>query len=118
MAQAPEIEQLVGWLTDWGQPVPETMRDHVNGRGGGQLDTDDMPGMTSAKDMSALDDASDAEFQSMWLEMMIQHHEGAIDMAQAEQADGHFEPALELARSIADSQQAEVDTMEKLMSPT
>jgi uncharacterized protein (DUF305 family) len=46
--------------------------------------------MMSADDMQALQDASDAEFQDMWLDMMIQHHEGAVEMASAERTEGQY----------------------------
>ena len=39
-------------------------------------------------DMTMLEDADGAEFDRMFLEMMVEHHEGAIDMARTELADG------------------------------
>ena len=123
-AQAPEIETLAGWLTDWDEQIPETIRDHVNaGNGAGDLsdsmedvDHGDMPGMMSPEDVDALENASDTEFQEMWLEMMIEHHEGAIEMAKAEQEDGRYKPAVDLAGDIVDSQSQEVATMQDLLS--
>ena len=122
-AQAPEIEALAGWLTDWDEQIPETIRDHVNaGHGAGDLsdsmedvDHGDMPGMMSPEDVDALENASDTEFQEMWLEMMIEHHEGAIEMAKAEQEDGRYKPAVDLAGDIVDSQSQEVATMQDLL---
>ena len=122
-AQAPEIETLAGWLTDWDEQIPETIRDHVNaGHGAGDLsdsmrdlDHGDMPGMMSADDIDALENTSDAEFQEMWLEMMMEHHEGAIEMAKAEQEDGRYKPAVDLAGDIVDSQSQEVATMQDLL---
>ena len=55
------------------------------------------------------------EFEDMWLEMMIEHHEGAIEMAKEEQADGVFQPAIDLAESVETSQQAEIDHMRELL---
>ncbi|MDQ4114969.1 MAG: DUF305 domain-containing protein [Actinomycetota bacterium] len=126
-AQSPEIETMSGWLQQWGEEVPSTMRDHVNGghEGHGDEDSsmsdsmegmdDDMPGMMSAEDMDALENASDAEFSDMWLKMMIEHHEGAIEMSETEQDEGRFKPAIDLAETIIESQTAEIDTMEKLL---
>ena len=122
-AQAPEIETLAGWLTDWDEQIPETIRDHVNaGHGAGDLsdsmrdlDHGDMPGMMSADDIDALENTSDTEFLEMWLEMMIEHHEGAIEMAKAEQEDGRYKPAVDLAGDIVDSQSQEVATMQDLL---
>jgi len=114
--QTPEIEQLTGWLTAWDEPVPETMRDHANAHGGDEMEMDSsMPGMMSAEEMSELENAPDAEFQTMWLEMMTEHHRGAIEMARVEQSEGAFKPAVELAETIESSQQAEIELMEDLL---
>lgn len=117
-AQAPEIQTFSGWLTDWDEEIPETVRDHANAHGdhvmGGDTGTD-MPGMMTADDMTALEEAPDAEFQSMWLDMMIEHHEGAVEMAKSEQEDGQYKPAVDLAADIAESQTAEIDTMQGLL---
>lgn len=123
-AQGPEIETMADWLTKWGEEVPETMRDHVNsGHDGGDMsDTmddmghgDEMPGMMTAEDMDALENASDAEFQDMWLEMMVEHHEGAVEMAETEQDDGQFKDAVNLAGQIIDAQKQEIETMNDLL---
>lgn len=122
-AQAPEIELFSDWLTEWGEEIPATMRDHVNGgHGEGEVseamegvDHGDMPGMMSAEDLAALEDASDADFQAMWLEMMIEHHAGAVEMATAHQRAGQYEPAVDLAGEIAESQAAEIETMQGML---
>lgn len=115
-AQAPEIEQMVDWLTAWDEPIPETMRDHANAHGEGGMDMDgDVPGMMSEEEMSELENAGDTLFQEMFLEMMIEHHQGAVEMARTEQDEGLFQPALELAASIESSQDDEINKMEELL---
>lgn len=111
MAQGPEIETLVGWLNDWSQPIPETMRDHANAHGDDMEMDSDMPGMMTAEDMKALGAAQGAEFEQMWLEMMIEHHEGAVEMAKTEKEDGKFADAIDLANTIIAAQDAEIDQM-------
>ncbi|MBD8870399.1 DUF305 domain-containing protein [Nocardioides donggukensis] len=113
-AQAPEIEQMTGWLTDWQQPIPETMRDHANSEGG-EMEMGDMPGMMSGEAMADLEASSDADFQGLLLEMMVEHHTGAIQMAESEQTSGTFDPAVELAGQIVTGQQAEIDQMEEML---
>ena len=122
-AQAPEIETMADWLTTWGEQVPETMRDHVNsGHDTGDMsDTmddmdhgEEMPGMMTAEDMDALENASDEDFQDMWLDLMIEHHGGAIEMAEAEQSEGRFKGAVDLAGDIVEAQTADIETMEEL----
>ena len=120
-AQAPEVEQMVDWLTGWGEEVPETSLDHSHA--GHDVDEmspvegmDDMPGMMTTEEMQALADAPDAEFQDLWLEMMVRHHEGAIEMARTEAEHGHFKPAVALAEEIEAAQEAELETMQGLVS--
>ena len=123
-AQAPEIETMVDWLTKWGEDIPETVRDHVNSHHGMEhMDSDDredtgmdMPGMMSADDMKSLDTAKDADFQDRWLEMMVVHHRGAVDLAAAQQENGQFKPAVELAEEIEATQTAEFETMQGRLS--
>ena len=121
-AQAPEIEVMSDWLQEWGEDIPETVRDHANAghdtedMDHGDMGDSEMPGMMSAEDMQALEDASDAEFQDLWLEMMVEHHEGAVEMAETEIADGQFNSAVDLAENIVESQTAEIKKMEGLLS--
>lgn len=121
-AQVPEIELMVDWLTAWDQPIPETVRDHVNGGHGADhgsmasdMDHGDMPGMMSADDMTELADADDATFEDLWLTMMIEHHEGAVTMSEQELEAGEDTDALDLARAIIDAQQDEITLMEDLL---
>ena len=121
-AQVPEIETFTDWLTDWDEEIPPTMLDHANaGHGSGErsetmegMDAA-MPGMMSGEQMDALQDAPDEAFQAMWLEMMIEHHEGAIEMARTEQEDGRYQAAVELAAEIEESQAGEIETMQELL---
>ena len=112
-AQTPEVETMTGWLTEWDEPVPDI---EAGGHDmGGDMESE-MPGMMTAEDMTALDDASDTEFQNMWLETMIEHHEGAVEMAEAEESDGLYKPAVDLAKGIQESQTAEIEKMQTLLS--
>jgi len=119
-AQAPEIETMTDWLQQWDEPVPETVRDHAHAGGDGHGGTDmeddmNMPGMMSAEDMTALENAQGAAFEEMWLEMMIEHHQGAIEMALTEQEEGEHPPAIELAEEVETSQQSEVEAMQEIL---
>jgi uncharacterized protein (DUF305 family) len=115
-AQGPEIEQMSSWLEAWGEDVPDTgdMEGMDHGDMGG--DAADMPGMMSADDMGNLEAASGAEFDEMFLSMMIEHHKGAIEMAQTEQSDGEYPDAIEMAETIEKAQTAEIQTMEELLA--
>jgi len=79
------------------------------------MDDADMPGMMTADEMEALMNSSDVEFQDMFLEMMKEHHEGAIEMAETELAQGESPDAIDLAASVVTTQQAEIDQIDQLL---
>lgn len=121
-AQGPEIETMSDWLQDWNEEVPETMRDHANaghdmeGMGDSMDDLDsDMPGMMSGDDFDELENAPDSEFQTVWLEMMVAHHEGAVEMARDQQESGQYRPAIDLAGNVVATQTAEIAEMKALL---
>lgn len=116
-AQAPEIEQMTGWLEAWDEEVPGS-----GDMGGMDHDMDDMgdgdmPGMMSAEQMQQLSDraGSGIAFDRMWVTMMIAHHEGAIEMAQDQQANGQSSEAIALAQAIEEAQTAEIAEMKQLL---
>jgi uncharacterized protein (DUF305 family) len=113
-AQQPEIDELSTWLEEWDQTVPDQDMgaDHDMVGTSGMM----MGGMMSSADMERLDEARGSAFDRMWLEMMVQHHEGAIDMANDEIEAGKFPAAKQMATRIVASQQAEIDEMERLSS--
>ena len=116
-AQAPEIEKMQGWLAQWG--VSSAPATSGTGMPGHNMPGHDMSGggmgMMSDADMAALQNAQGTEAGRLFLEQMIEHHEGAITMAQQEIDNGQFAAAVEMARSIVSSQQAEIDEMRALL---
>lgn len=112
-AQAPEIEQLTSWLEDWDAEVPSDSMVHGDmGRGdsGG-----DMSGMMTEEDMSMLEGANGMNFDRMFLTMMIEHHEGAVAMAETEVADGENPDAIAMAEQIISTQEAEIEQMKGML---
>jgi uncharacterized protein (DUF305 family) len=75
-----------------------------------------MDGMMSPADMQALQNAQGAEASKLFLTQMIKHHQGAIAMAQNEIKNGQFPDEVAMAKSIASSQQKEIDTMNQILS--
>lgn len=109
-AQDPEIRTLSGWLTSWGEDVPaEGAMDHST------HDMSGMGGMMTAEEMTGLENASGKAFDTAFTELMIKHHEGAVEMARTEQADGAHGPARKMAVEIIDSQSAEIEQMNALL---
>ncbi len=74
-----------------------------------------MPGMMSDADMQQLTAASGTEFDRLFLQQMIVHHQGALEMADTELAQGSNTAALALAQSIKTSQTAEITEMQQML---
>ncbi|MFF1252915.1 DUF305 domain-containing protein [Pseudarthrobacter sp. NPDC058329] len=103
-AQAPEIATMSGWLTSWKVPI---MPDH-SGHG--------MSGMVDTEGIDKLNAAQGAEAAKLFMEQMIRHHEGAIDMARQEIGAGKHADAVQLARDIVTAQEAEIAEMNHLLT--
>lgn len=128
-AQAPEIETMRGWLTQWGVAGAPPMTSGMPGHempGHGSMPGHEMPahgsmpgmsgdGMMSPNDMAALQNAKSTEASRLFLIQMIEHHRGAISMARNEIDNGEFGPAIDMARQISSSQQEEITSMEQLL---
>ena len=107
-AQGPEIEKMTTWLESWGEEIaPMGGMDH-----GGM----DMDGMSQDEAMTELEGLSGSDFDRWFLELMIAHHEGAVEMAQTELEDGQDPEALALAEQIVADQEAEISEMQDLLS--
>ncbi|MCO7275506.1 DUF305 domain-containing protein [Cellulosimicrobium cellulans] len=103
-AQAPEIEQMTAMLDRWG--ADPSGGDHA-GHMGGMLDDDAL---------AALEAAPAEEAQRLFLEGMVEHHEGAVAMAQDVLAEGEDPEVLALAEEIVAAQQEEIDAMRSLLA--
>jgi uncharacterized protein (DUF305 family) len=78
-----------------------------------------MPGMTgmmSEEDMTALQKAQGVEASKLFLTQMIQHHQGAITVAQNEIDSGQYPAAIAMAQSIVTSQQQQINTMQSMLA--
>lgn len=103
-AQQPEIDQLADLLTAWGAST-EMMPGMNHGT----------TGMLSANDLALLASASGAEAGKIFVQQMIEHHEGAIEMAKTEIAHGSHVGVMTMARAIVDAQTAEITVMKDLL---
>jgi uncharacterized protein (DUF305 family) len=112
-AQDPEIVLMRKWLRDWNaEELPHS-------GGPGEEDeghAHEMAGMATGEQLLALSEATGREFDRMWLELMVAHHEGAIEMAeQAAETTDDLEVRA-LAAEIIAAQAAEIDRMQELQS--
>jgi uncharacterized protein (DUF305 family) len=114
-AQDPEITTMTGWLTAWGEEVPEAAGSAESMPGMDHSAHSGMPGMMDGQDMAELEKASGRAFDTRFLTMMVEHHQGAVEMAGTEKADGRYAPAKALADDIVTAQNAEITEMNTLL---
>jgi uncharacterized protein (DUF305 family) len=105
-AQHTEIHTMEAWLASTGSSAVDHGSHGMS-----------MPGMVGAADMAALEKASGSEFDALFLSHMIQHHEGAIDMANDVLATTKNDDVAALATAIVAAQTAEIDEMYALLGP-
>jgi uncharacterized protein (DUF305 family) len=106
-AQGPEIETMKVFLVQWNEN-PDTATGH-DGHGA------NMQGMVDEATMTKLESLNGAAFDTLLLESMISHHQGAIEMAKAEITNGENVDAERLAQTIIDTQQAEIGQMKQML---
>jgi uncharacterized protein (DUF305 family) len=106
-AQQPEINVMKVLLVQWNEN-PDANSGHA-GHG------NTMQGMVDEATMTQLASLNDAEFDKLWLESMISHHQGAIEMAKAEIANGDNVDAKSLAENIVTTQEAEIGQMKQML---
>ncbi|HVQ49948.1 MAG TPA: DUF305 domain-containing protein [Mycobacterium sp.] len=105
--QQPEINVMKVFLVQWNEN-PDTNSGHA-GHGNA------MQGMVDPATMTKLESLTGAEFDKLWLESMIGHHQGAIEMAKAEIANGDNVDAKDLAKNIVTTQEAEIGQMKQMV---
>jgi uncharacterized protein (DUF305 family) len=131
-AQGPEIEQMEDWLDEWGVGGGGMGRGGMGPDGDGSMGPDGdgsmgqgpmgdgegggmMGGMLSEQELQAIEQADTEEATRLFLEGMIVHHEGAIDMAEIEVQNGQYPDTVALAGTIIETQQREIETMRELL---
>ena len=142
--QAQQAGQLYGWLRVWGlsqrgsEPSmtwmtrPASEDGHTEhgdgdggGTGGGTGESDDgsathghgdlMPGLATPEQIRALETSTGVEAERLFLELMIAHHRGAIEMAYAALARSSNGVVVPFAESIVESQSGEIILMEDML---
>ncbi len=106
-AQQPEIDIMKVFLVQWNEN-PDTNSGHA---GHGST----TQGMVDAATMTKLESLSGEEFDKLWLASMISHHQGAIEMAKAEGANGDNVDAKTVANNIVTTQEAEIGQMKQML---
>jgi uncharacterized protein (DUF305 family) len=127
-AQADEIATMERWLADRGQPVPHLHHDH-----GDHDDHDDhddhaahalpgmsaMPGMLTAQQLRELAEARERAFDRLFLALMIEHHQGAVEMVSelvATDGAAQDEEVFRFASDVQVDQITEIARMERMLA--
>lgn len=115
-SQADEIAFMQDWLGERGEEAPDPANDpHAMHHGGHHS----MAGMATPAQMQALADATGTAFDALFLELMIAHHEGAVEMVEAllSQRGSAYDPVLfDFVGDVRSEQQAEIRRMDALLA--
>ena len=113
LTQQAEIGTMTGWLLEWdlsltsSEPAMTWMGHSMEGP---------MPGMASPEEIQQLRDLPVAEAEVLFLRLMIRHHVGGIDMAEACLDRCDDDDVLRLSQGIVKSQNAEITTMQQMLA--
>ena len=113
-AQDPEVRVLNTWLTAWGSDPMPGMDASDSAHDMHAMDMGD--GMMSQQDMDALAAANGTAFDTMWLEMMVAHHEGAVTMARQILESSANPEVTAFAQKVIEGQTVEIAEMERLLA--
>ncbi|KIH96971.1 hypothetical protein LP52_22255 [Streptomonospora alba] len=129
-AQGPEIEAMEAWLDEnvYGSgddaPSPGACSpdgQHGDGHDHGksacpvEVDHADMAGMASQKELDALKEAEGAEFDTIFVDLMTTHHEGAVTMAEEATLQGSDPVVLRMANDVIAEQTADINRMDAVL---
>ena len=127
-AQTQQQGQMFAWLALWGLPqtsdAPEMdwlSRPVIDGSAGheghgGHTPGEPMPGVASFEQMQALQNATGVEAERLFLELMIAHHQGGVEMAEAVIARSTHPQVTGLATGMVQLQSKELDYMSELLA--
>ncbi|ACU36005.1 DUF305 domain-containing protein [Actinosynnema pretiosum subsp. pretiosum] len=103
--QGPEIQAMESWQRQYGQ-VGE-----AHGHVGGVEDHGGMPGMATERQLAELAAAKGADFDRLFVRLMVAHHEGALEMALEQLSEGTDVRVEEMANDVVATQSVEIERM-------
>jgi uncharacterized protein (DUF305 family) len=112
LTQQAQIGQMQGWLQVWdlsptgSEPAMSWMGEPTNGL---------MPGMATPEDIQELRNASPEEADVLFLQLMIPHHQAALQMTDAILSRSNHPEVQSLAKAIYASQQSEIQNMQEML---
>ena len=119
VSQRDEIALMQDWLRARGEAVPAAEgHDAHHGHHGAGTAPAGMPGMAAPEEMARLAAASGTEFDRLFLELMIRHHEGALVMVAelfASPGAGQESRIFQIASEVDADQRMEIDRMRSML---
>jgi uncharacterized protein (DUF305 family) len=118
VGQSDEIATMQNWLRDRGQAVPDATSTRHKMKMEGMEHEMLMPGMLTDEEMAALDRARGPDFDRLFLNGMIRHHQGAIDMVDVlfkSFGAAQDELVFKFASDVYADQSTEIDRMNKML---
>jgi len=112
LSQEDEIAMMQEWLRSRGQDVTALDAHHAPG-------WEPMPGMLTEEDMGRLEQAEAAEFDRLFLELMIEHHQGALTMVDtllAQRGAAQDSQLFAFTSDITSDQRMEIDRMDAMLA--
>jgi len=112
VSQADEIEFMQRWLRERGEDVPDPTAHE------GMHMSHDMAGMATPEQMAELAASTGTDFDRLFLQLMIPHHEGALTMVKElmKQPGAAYDPLMfQFTTDITNDQAAEIERMNKLL---
>jgi uncharacterized protein (DUF305 family) len=119
VGQRDEIETMRTWLRDRGQTVPDPKATHHRMKMNGVEHDMLMPGMLSPEELARLDKARGPEWDRLFLEAMIRHHQGALKMVDdLFNAHGALqdEDVFKFVSDVYADQTTEIEFMKKMLA--
>jgi uncharacterized protein (DUF305 family) len=118
--QTNQTGRMQGWLALWGIPPSggDTMAWMASGSGHAGHDAADglMPGMATEEELATLGRLTGTDLDVEFLRLMIRHHQGGYEMAEFAAEHAAVPAVATLAGTIAETQAAEVTTMERMLT--
>ncbi len=111
-SQGDEIAFMQQWLRERGEHVPDPTAHHA------MHTSHEMAGMATPEQMAELAASKGTAFDRLFLQLMITHHEGAVEMVEEllEQPGSAYDPVLfEFTSDITNDQEAEIERMNALL---
>jgi len=113
--QQPEIDMMNRWLKQYDKPTVDPSAPSHGGHGG-HTGQPAMPGMATPEQLDALEAASGKQFDTLFLQMMVAHHEGALTMVEQVRTTGVNVRVQEIADDITVTQTDEIQRMQGMLA--